>query len=728
MSIPNKFKKRIALIILFTSVFYLAMVPSLPDEGMYPLSEIHKIDLKAAGLKIEMNEVYNPDDVSVVDALVKVGGCTGSFVSPEGLILTNHHCSFGAVQRVSTTQNNYLEDGFLARNKNEELEAKGITCRITDSYEDVSDIILGAANSAPDIASRTKAIADKINELVAEEQKKDPTITAKVSEMFIGKTYVLFRYKTIYDVRLVYVPPRSIGGFGGESDNWIWPRHTGDFAFLRAYVAPDGSTAKYSKDNVPYTPKRYLKVNPSGVDEEDFVFLLGYPGRTFRHQPSQYLEYQQKILLPYISKLNKWMIDLYEKRGENDPEFALGISSKIKSLANTMKNYEGKLKGLGRLNLIENKKQEEKDFYEYIKANSELFIKYGNVLTEIDEIYKDVFREGRLPLLISQLKRNVVLFQLASYFLEYENELSKPEAKRKTIFTEEKQNELFKTISDVYSNFEPALDRIILEKILSDMIHFPEFAQNKYLQSLNMKPEESYIQQIVDDFYTNSVVTDAAAFKALFELDRDSLNSVNDSFLNFIRNLNSIETELEKAKNLRDGKLNVLLASYLDMRMEWQKKNFIPDANSTLRLTYGYVRGYSPADAVYYSPITTLKGVIEKGKGVGEYKLHPKIKELYGEKDFGRFKSKKLNEVPVAILYNTDTSGGNSGSPIMNAYGELVGVNFDRPYEATINDFAWCEDYSRSIGVDIRYILWITQKIGEAEYLLKEMGIEEISG
>ncbi len=728
MSILNSFKKRITLIISLTSVSFLALLPSVPDEGMYPLSEIHKIDLTNAGLKIDIDEVYNTEGASIVDALVKVGGCTGSFVSAEGLILTNHHCAFGAVQRVSTIQNNYLENGFLAKNKHEELEAKGITCRITDSYQDVSDILLEAANSAPDIASRTKAIADKISELVAQEQKKDSTITAQVSEMFVGKSYVLFRYKTIYDVRLVYVPPRSIGEFGGESDNWIWPRHTGDFAFLRAYVAPDGMPAKYSEENIPYTPKHHLTVNPSGVEEEDFVFLLGYPGRTFRHQPSQYLEYQQKILLPYISKLNRWLIDLYEMRSADDPDFGLSISSRIKSLANTMKNYEGKLNGIDRLNLIENKKKEEEELYEYIRSDSELFGRYGNILNEIDEVYKEIFHEGRIPLFLSQLKRNVNLFQLVSHFIDYENELLKPEAERKEIFKEEKKNELLRRISAAYSKFDPALDQMILEKMLSDIVSFPEFEQNNLLQLLNLKPDANYIKEITDKFYNESVVLESDAFKALFELDKDALNLINDSFINFARNIGKIEAGLENAKNLREGKLNILLAPYLDMKMEWQKKSFIPDANSTLRLTYGYVRGYSPADAVYYSSITTLRGVIEKGKAEGNYSLHPKIKELYEKKDFGQFKSKKLNDVPVGILYNTDTSGGNSGSPILNAYGELVGVNFDRAYEATINDFAWSEDYSRSIGVDIRYILWITQKLGKAEYLLKEMGLTEING
>jgi len=369
--------KKLALILLtILSLLFLAMFPSVPDEGMFPLSEIRNLDLNSAGLKISVDEVYNPRGVSLVDALVKVGGCTGSFVSPEGLIITNHHCSFGAVRKASTIKNNYLENGFLAETREEEIPAEGYTCRITVSYQDVSSEVLEAANQVDDITERTKAIRKKIKEIVKKEEEKDSTIKAEVSEMFVGQSYVLFRYKTIKDVRLVYIPPLSIGEFGGETDNWIWPRHTGDFSFLRAYVAPDGSSADYSEENVPFTPKKYLEVNPNGVDEEDFVFLLGYPGRTYKHQPSQFLKFQMEYQLPYISKLYRWMIDLFEEKGEDDPEFALRISSRIKGLANVEKNYRGKMQGFKRLDLIEKKKEEENRLQEFINADLELKEKY----------------------------------------------------------------------------------------------------------------------------------------------------------------------------------------------------------------------------------------------------------------------------------------------------------------------------------------------------------------
>jgi len=704
----NKMKKSLNILLIILSVFSLAMIPPTPDEGMYPLSEIRKLDLQGAGLKINIDEVYNPDGVSLVDALVKLGGCTGSFVSNEGLIITNHHCSFGAVQKASTTENNYLENGFLAKSMEEEIPAKGYTCRITVSYEDVSEEVLTAANNADDISGRTDAISDKVKEIVEREEEADSTISAEVSEMFVGQSYVLFRYKVIKDVRLVYVPPRAIGEFGGESDNWVWPRHTGDFSFVRAYVAPDGNSADYSEENVPYQPKKFIEVNPNGVDENDFVFLLGYPGRTYKHQPSFFIEYQQKFQLPYVSYQFKWMIDLYEEMGEDDPEFALEISSRIKGLANTEKNYRGKLQGLERLNLVENKKNEENELQNFIDSNNALKEKYGNVFTEIKSVYDEIFSLGRYRWVDFMLGRYCNFIRLAEIQLEYHDEET----------TDDKRKSLLKRVSSLQNDYYPNLEPVILKKILSDAVAFPELQQ--FSEFTNLQDEEE-LHELIDELYEDTDLFDTEDFK---EMLSESDEDLDDPAIEFVRQFYELNKSEDKNRDTRNGKLNILLAKLMEVKKIWLEKSFIPDANRTLRLTYGYVTGYDPFDAVYYSPVTTLKGLVEKGKDEGDYKLPPIVKELYQQKDFGRFKNEKLNDVPVAILYNTDTSGGNSGSPILDAYGKLVGVNFDRSFEATINDYVWSSVYSRSIGVDIRYILWVTQKIGGADYLLEEMGVE----
>jgi len=287
------------LMLCFTYLITFAIA----EEGMYPISEIHKLNLQNKGLEMSPLEMYNPDGISLIDGICKVGGCTGSFVSKDGLILTNHHCAYGAVQRASTEENDYLQNGFLAKTREKEIPAKAYTVRITESYRDVSGEVLSAVTEDMDFAERTKAIEKRIKEIVKQAEKENPGKRAEVSEMFIGKTYVLFIYTYLKDIRLVYSPPRSIGNFGGEVDNWMWPRHTGDFSFMRAYVAPDGSSTDYSPENVPYQPKRVVKVAPEGVNEEDFVFILGYPGRTYRHRTSHFLAYRRGNPYALCSKL-----------------------------------------------------------------------------------------------------------------------------------------------------------------------------------------------------------------------------------------------------------------------------------------------------------------------------------------------------------------------------------------------------------------------------------------
>lgn len=717
----NKFFVLLILNLIFS---FTSFYSKSPEEGQYPLSEIKKLDLQKAGLLISRDEIYNPNGISLVDALVKVNGCTGSFVSPDGLIITNHHCAFAGVNAASTPDHNYLEEGFIASSRDKEINVKGYKVKITESYEDVSKIILDAVVGVADLGARTKLIKKKMIELGERATDKKNSIEASVSEMFAGQAYVLFKYRIIEDVRLVYVPPRTIGEFGGESDNWVWPRHTGDFTFMRAYVAPDGSSAEYSEDNVPYKPKKHLEVNPNGVEEGDFAFILGYPGRTYRNQPSQFIRYQYSYQLPYISSLYEWTIKLIEAKTDGNEEMSLAYSTHIKRLSNTMKNYKGKIQGLRNTQLLKSKQSEEAEIIKFIRSNPVVNDNYKDLFKNLNEVYTKKMELAEANLWFRSLYRLSDDFKLARFIVQYAEEKEKDNSERKSSFRNENLEKSISKFDNTFKISMVSIEKELLVKMFCDTRNFSNTSKivavkNKFGSNLDCKEVTKFIEEKL----LSQEITKKENFNNLLKLSLDELKELDNPLIQFALELNEQYKNLKSKNDKQDGALSKLLPKFNEVKKEWKDKLFIPDANGTLRLTYGYIKGYSPKDAIYSSPITTLRGVIEKSYLGPEYAIPKKLKELYENKDFGMFYNPKLKSIPVGLLYNMDTTGGNSGSPILDAKGKLIGVNFDRAYEATINDFAWNDSYSRSIGVDIRYILWITQKLGGADFLLKEMGV-----
>lgn len=689
---------------------------------MFPLSELKNLDLQKAGLKLTPQELYNPQGVSMIDAIVRVGGCTGSFISDEGLIVTNHHCAFGFVQAISSTKQDYIKYGFLAKDKAGEVPAKGLVCKITASYEDVSARVLQGTQELDPVA-RLKAIAANIRQTIDAENKANPGLQCEISEMFTGKTYVLFRYKLLKDVRLVYVPASSIGEYGGEKDNWVWPRHSGDFAFLRAYVAPDGSAAEYSDKNVPYKPVKFLKVNPKGVNENDFIFILGYPGRTYRHQPAGFYAYHEKYLLSYISNLFDWQINQMEELGSDNYELKIRYAAKIKSLANTAKNFKGKLQGFRRANLLDKKKEEEQKLQQFIEADASLKKQYGAVLPRINTLYEELMAVAPRNMWLDQVYNVSPLMAASAVLANYQDQYNqiRSGAEKKAYLAKE-GSKIKSAVARFTNQLDVNLDKTVLKKMLADASLFDKQNRLKAVQDLTKgKTTLADIDMLAEKLYASSKLKDTALMRKLGD-EPEKMMQLKDPLISFVRELNVEMAVYDAEDQKRDGELSMLMSKLVDVKQLWQNRSFVPDANATLRFTYGYVKGYQPNDGEYHKPFTTLGGVIEKAD-TNEYQLLDVIRELYAARAFGDYYSPVLGDLPVDILYNLDTTGGNSGSPVMNDKGELVAINFDRAFTATINDYAWNETYSRSVGVDIRYVLWVLQKVAKADHIINEMSM-----
>ena len=680
---------------------------AMADEGMYPLSEIKRINFKKAGFKMTQAQMFTPGGNSQIDALVRIGGCTGSFISPEGLIITNHHCVFGSVANVSSPANDYLTNGYYAADRIKEIPVKDLTVKITLSYEDVSAKVLEKAKSISDPNKKIEAIRQAINEIQKFENEKNSGLSCEVSEMFTGKTYYLFRYQTIQDIRLVYVPPRNIGEFGGESDNWVWPRHTGDFSIVRAYVSKDGKPAAYSPDNVAFKPKRILKIDFDGVNENEMVFILGYPGRTFKNYPASYLQYQKNQLLPITTKVNDYLISSMNALAATDPRMMLKFAGKTKSLANVTKNYKGKMQGLRRTSILADKAALDEKIKAHLSAQSG----GKNAVEELNKVYAAMELAAPRDLWVNNITTHSGWMNMVATIESLQSKANKttnPDSALSALLVENSTK-----WKSILANYHPSLEKDFLLWMMKEEAQI--FGDGQPSSGDRTKLVAS--NGMVENFAWWNFVPEKVSSWKLADWQVIMKNPMYD----WAKQVMVLRAKIMEENNTRQGILAGLMPEYLEARQAVLGDQFLPDANATLRLTFGNVKGYSPDDAIYQAPVTTLKGVLEKGSNGGDFEYPTKLKELHEAKDFGDYIHPTLKDVPVAILYNLDTSGGNSGSPVMNNKGELVAINFDRAYTATINDFAWDDKYSRSIGCDIRYVLFVIDKFSGAQNLMKEI-------
>ncbi|HDR05342.1 MAG TPA: S46 family peptidase [Candidatus Marinimicrobia bacterium] len=704
------------------NVLFILLLPALllAVAGMFPMQQLSTLPLQEAGLAIAPEEIFAADSARIIDGIVKVGGCSGAFISENGLILTNHHCAYSAIQNHSSAAGDLLTNGFTASKRSEELPAKSYTVRIMNQYQDVSDTILSVIESAMDYGERTKAIEQISKKLIAEAEAKHPDKRAEIGEMTQGKVYYLFLYTFLKDVRLVYAPPIGIGNFGGEIDNWEWPRHTGDFALMRAYTAPDGSNASYHPDNIPYTPKHVISVEPAGTQTGDFVFIAGYPGQTYRHRSASYFQYRQELLMPKTIQWYQWLIEKMDILSTDDPETEIRLASRKKSLANVEKKYRGQQLGMERLNLIQKKQTQEKINSE--KLALEYQKSYKQILSDLGEIYANERKNYEHNFILNQILRQSNLLYFGYKAFETTIERGKTDLDRETEYMDRNWELTQKRWQQRHKDLIREMDQIVMSSLIKRAWRLPSDQKIAPLEKFRKKRNaEKKLQKNLEKMVNTTRLNDYSEFEKLLEMSPEALKQVKDPFLQIAISLYPLIQKNKEADKSLKGRTDELYGKLDEMNQMAQGGAYVPDANSTLRLTYGYIEGAEPRDGIKYEAFTTVTGLLEKNSAVPPFRLPDWLIDAIHNEAENKYIHPELRKVPVCMLYSLDTTGGNSGSAVLNRYGRLVGLNFDRALEATINDFHWSPKYSRSIGVDIRYILWILSLQDESLPLLQEI-------
>ena len=689
--------KRIHLFIAF--LLFVNLAPLRADEGMWlPALISQRIgDMQQNGFRLTAEDIYSVNQASLKDAVLLFGGgCTGELVSDEGLLLTNHHCGYSYIQRHSSVEHDYLRDGFWAMSKAEELPNKGLTVSFLERMEDVTGIILKGYKPSMSEARRDTLIRKNTDKLVKQVTQAGKGLTARVEALYYGNQYFLFVYKVYRDVRLVGAPPSSIGKFGGETDNWMWPRHTGDFSIFRIYAGKDNEPADYSPDNVPYRPKRFFRISRAGVQAGDFTFVYGCPGSTKEYVTAEEVRYVGDVSDPQKIALRTQRLDIQKKYMMQSQAVRIQYSSKFASVANAWKKWQGESGGIKRLGTVAAKKAYEARFKEWAKGT-----RYDGLVERLDSLYA-----LRNPYYLAseyntETVRSIELLTFAT------NVQSRLRADRPV-------EDLAETFFKDY--YQPIDEEIFVAMLQAFDEHMPDTFKPAYFKE--QLAAHGSLAAWRDEIYAQSLFTDKAKVVALTPADADRIAA--DPALQLA---NAFATwfadDIRPVVQRLIGEINLAYRDYMQGQMEFEPdKVFYPDANLTLRVAYGHVEGYSPADGIDYRPVSTLKGIIEKDNpDIFDYNIPQTLRDVYAEGGH--------EKQPVCFLATNHTSGGNSGSPVINADGNLIGINFDRVWEGTMSDIVFDPEYCRNISLDIRYLLFIVDKIGHASYLFDEMSFAD---
>jgi len=730
------FRKPLTVALLVVSLL-ISPLSSLADEGMWLPDFVSKLplaEMKKRGFELKPEDIYSLTKPSLKDAIVQISiGGTGSFVSPEGLILTNHHIAFAAITRASTSEKDYINNGFLAKSRAEEIPAQGYSIKITQDFKDVTAEVLSAVKPEMSFEARLRAIALKQEEIGRANSREKEGIEAQVVEASGGYQYFLYTYLKLRDVRLVYAPPKSIGYYGGDPDNFEWPRHCGDFAFLRAYVGPDGNPAGFNKANAPFKPKKFLPINATGIKEGDFSMVMGYPGTTFRLRESYSVEYRQNIQLPDQVAALRQQIDTLTKVSEKDPQLKIRFADRIFSLSNALKSYEGAVAGLKRMDLVARKRAEESDMKKWVGANQAAKAKYGETLPQLESLYQELTANSLKQNALNGLLNSGNLIEALEY--AYERALSRdlPANERALRFSDQALPMVTEQLSSDWEEREPEAESKLMVAALARLADLPTDrkiqAVDKLFEGKSGKERRDAEAEFASKAIEGSKFKSFDELKKLFTSSAAELRAIDDPAMKLVIAVVDENSPLAKKQTQILNTIAKVRPQYVAAIQEFRQATnrglpYYPDANFTLRFTYGDVRGYKPRDAITYDYQTSLAGVIAKDTGEDPFNVPEKLKELFRKKDFDGYADPRLNDVPVDFLTTTDITGGNSGSPMMNGRGEITGLAFDGNYEGLGGDYAYEISSNRTIAVDIRYVLFLTEKFGGAGHLLNEMQVK----
>ncbi len=698
------------------------------DEGMWIPMLLKKYNIEQMqeiGFKLSAEDVYSVNQACLKDAVVIFGrGCTGELISDKGLLVTNHHCGYGQIQYHSSVEHDYLTNGFWAMSQEEELVNPDLTVTFLKRMDDVTERVLEGVNDEMKADERNKVIANNIK-AIKEEAIKDTHYSAVLNPFFNGNQYFLFVNEVFKDVRLVGAPPSAIGKFGGDTDNWMWPRHTGDFSMFRIYADKDNKPADYSKDNVPYKPAKHFPVSLKGVNEGDFTMVFGYPGSTYQYVPSYHLEMLTETVNPKLIDVRTAKLNIMNRYQEADPAVRIKYAAKNARISNSWKRWIGENRGLEILDAINKKQQYETEFNKWAKSEAP---QYTDLLSRYEKVYKDYTNFN--------LTYGYYREMIPSNGIEAANLAGRMNA-LKELYKAEELNEdaaqalkknLVETTELFFKDYYQPLDKEVSAKLLSmyaeniDAAFQPdvyEVINGKYKGDIRKYVEHVYAKSMFDSKDEVIAFINGFSAKSVKALEKDPAYILNESFANVYKN--KVYPQLKKYRN----ELADLDKAYMAAQMQFEpNKVFYPDANFTLRVSYGQVKGYTARDAVYYRHFTTLEGIMEKDNpDIYDYRVPAKLKELYKNKDYGRYEVD--GTVPVCFVATNHTTGGNSGSPVLNADGHLIGINFDRAWEGVMSDLMFNPEQCRNISLDMRYVLFIVDKMAGAGYLLDEMTIIE---